>query len=161
MTAPKGCLPHDGGYRVVVYGGRDYAPRVRGYVLADPELEAGRQRALAEREFVFRTLDKIHRMRGILCVISGCADGADDAGIEWAELNGVPVARFEVTPRMWEVEGRGAGPRRNQRMIDEGLPDVGVEFLGGAGTRDMRRRLDERGIVVYEPCAPCAAAVSG
>ncbi len=137
---------------MIVYGGRDYAPRVGAEALADPILEARRLKAIAEREFVFRVLDKIHRQRGILCIISGCADGADDAGLEWAELNRIPVARFEVTRRDWEIQGRGAGPRRNQRMIDDGLPDVAVEFPGGAGTRDCRRRLDERGIVVYEPC---------
>lgn len=151
---PRGCLPHGGGYRVLVYGGRSYAPRVCGYVLADPELEAKRQRAVAEREFVFRVLDRVHRQRGVLCLISGCADGADDAGLEWAELNRIPVARFPVSRREWEIMGRSAGPVRNQRMIDEGLPDVAIEFPGGAGTRDMRRRLDERGIVVYEPCSP-------
>ena len=157
MTHPKGTLPHDGGFRVVVYGGRWFAFRVDSKVLADPKKEAARIKAIREREFVFRVLDKVHRQRGILCVISGGADGADDAGEEWAELNRIPVARFAISRREWEIQGRGAGPRRNQRMIDEGLPDVGIEFPGGAGTADMRRRLDERGIVVYEPCATRAA----
>jgi hypothetical protein len=156
---PKGTLKHDGGFRVLVYGGRTYAPRVGCAPLADPTYEAARLKAVAEREFIFRVLDKIHRQRGILCIISGCADGADDAGLEWAELNRIPVARFEVTRREWKEQGRSAGPKRNQGMLDEGLPDVAVEFPGGAGTADMRRRLDWKGVVVYEPCVALAGAV--
>lgn len=148
----RGCLKHDGGFRVLVYGGRTYASRVGPAPLADPDAEAARLKAVAEREFAFRVLDRIHRQRGILCIISGCAGGADDAGIEWAELNRIPIARFAVSRREWEILGRSAGPTRNQRMLDQGLPDVAVEFPGGAGTADMRRRLNEKGIVVYEPC---------
>ena len=33
--------------------------------------------------------------------------------------------------------GRKAGPIRNQRMLDEGKPDLVVAFPGGKGTNGM------------------------
>lgn len=42
-----------------------------------------------------------------------------------------------------------AGPDRNQRMIDEGRPDLVVAFPGGRGTADMIRRATEAGIEVF------------
>jgi len=40
-------------------------------------------------------------------------------GIEWAEANGIEVARF---PADWDTHGRAAGPIRNQQMLDEANP---------------------------------------
>lgn len=123
----KGMLKGNG-LRVVAFGGRDYN----------------------DRETAFRALDKIHRLRRILVLISGCAPGLDTLAIEWATLRGVPVARFPVTRGEWKTVGRAAGPLRNQRMIDEGCPDVGVRFPGGAGTADMAKRCEWKGIPVWE-----------
>lgn len=49
-------------------------------------------------------------------VVSGRARGVDLLGERWAELNGVPVAYFPVTPAMWETEGKRAGHNRSHRM---------------------------------------------
>jgi len=37
----------------------------------------------------------------------------------------------------WDELGKKAGPLRNQRMLDEGKPDLVVAFPGGGGTKDM------------------------
>ncbi len=151
MPQPKGVLKHNG-YRAVAYGGRNYARKVGNVPLPGVEMETARLRSLEERRFVWATMDRVHRLRNIICLISGCADGLDECTIEWALARGIPVARYAITRGEWKALGGFAGPQRNQRMIDEGCPDIGIEFPGGRGTADMRRRLDWKGVPVYEPC---------
>jgi hypothetical protein len=45
--------------------------------------------------------------------------------------------------------GKKAGPLRNQRMLDEGRPDLVVAFPGGGGTEDMRCAV-KAGVSVHE-----------
>lgn len=52
-------------------------------------------------------------------VIQGEARGADTLGRKAAEALGIPVLSF---PANWNRYGRGAGPIRNQQMLDEGKP---------------------------------------
>ncbi|WP_245576775.1 SLOG family protein [Kaistia adipata] len=80
-------------------------------------------------------------------VISGMATGADTLAAEWAERFGFPLRKF---PADWKAHGRAAGPIRNQRMIDEGRPDLVIAFPGGRGTADMVRRAKAAGIEVRE-----------
>lgn len=82
-------------------------------------------------------------------LIHGCAKGADSLSEEWIRRQW-PVLDHEVVrfPADWERHGRSAGPMRNQRMIDEGKPDLVVAFPGGAGTADMVRRAERAGIQV-------------
>lgn len=96
-----------------------------------------------DRMWLFRVLDELRYSRGVTVTISGCARGADMLGIEWAEANGIEVARF---PADWDTHGRAAGPIRNQQMLDEGKPDLVVAFPGGRGTADMVRRTKAAGI---------------
>lgn len=119
--------------RVVVYGGRDYSNVVR----------------------LFGVLDHYHRESGgFAVVIEGEADGVDKLARAWAESRGVPFLPFPAdwddltTPpvvlrhrRDGTSYNAAAGGTRNQRMIDEGKPDVGIEFPGGRGTADMHKRL--------------------
>lgn len=79
-------------------------------------------------------------------IIHGGATGADQCAAVWAEQRGVPILRF---PADWRRFGRSAGPRRNQRMIDEGKPDLIVAFPGGFGTADILARADKAGVVVW------------
>lgn len=46
-------------------------------------------------------------------VVSGTARGVDQLGEEWAEKNGVPVAKF---PADWNNHGKIAGHIRNRKM---------------------------------------------
>jgi hypothetical protein len=80
-------------------------------------------------------------------VIHGNARGADRMGGVWAKNKRIPVEVFEAD---WS-NGRSGGPVRNQRMIDEGKPDLVVAFPGNTGTADMVRRADAAGIPVVRP----------
>lgn len=117
------------GLRVMVTGGRDYA----------------------DRETAFRALDRIQRKHGVVCLISGCARGADTLGIDWATSRGIPVARYPVSRGVWKTLGKAAGCIRNTRMIQESTPDVAVAFPGGRGTADAVWKCRERGVLIYDP----------
>ena len=112
--------------RVLVTGGRDY--RDSGAVHA--------------------ALDRVHREVVIDAVIHGAGRGADTLADTWAALRGVPAHAF---PAQWRAYGRGAGPIRNQRMLDDGKPGLVVAFPGGRGTADMVRRARRAGVEVWEP----------
>lgn len=111
--------------KVLVCGGRDFNDL--------PTLEA--------------YLDALHAERRIAEVIQGGARGADYLAHCWASLNGVKSVTYLAD---WEGEGRAAGPKRNQRMLDEGEPDLVVAFPGGRGTADMVRRARAAGVEVRE-----------
>lgn len=88
-----------------------------------------------------------------LVIIEGdCPEGADRLAANWAEaFGGVEHLRF---PAEWAKYGKGAGPRRNQRMLDEGKPDMVVAFVDkplqtSRGTADMVRRAHQAGLPVY------------
>jgi len=80
-------------------------------------------------------------------IIHGGAAGADDLADQWAVVNWVSVEEFKAD---WKLHGRAAGPIRNQRMLDEGKPDLVVAFPGGRGTADMVRRAKAAGVEVRE-----------
>ena len=84
---------------------------------------------------------------GIKSVIHGAAPGADTLAGAWAKEHGVPVKAY---PAAWNIHGRGAGPIRNQHMLDDGKPDLVIAFPGGRGTADMVRRANKAGIPVKE-----------
>jgi hypothetical protein len=129
--------------RVLVCGGRMY-----GRVADDcpPELLAQeRERAGRERVTLYRYLDR-HKAE-ISVVIHGGANGADEWADKWAADRIVPQHSFKAD---WKAHGRAAGPIRNQRMIDEGKPDLVIAFPGGRGTADMVRRAQAAGIETRE-----------
>lgn len=80
-------------------------------------------------------------------VIDGGARGADWMASSWALENGVLSRTYRAD---WNAHGKAAGPIRNQRMLDEGKPDLVVAFPGGRGTADMVRRARQAGIPVQE-----------
>lgn len=113
--------------RIIVCGGRDYA----------------------DRDHVFRVLDKINTLRSICEIIQGdCPTGADRFAREWALNRGQPFTRC---PAEWEKYGKRAGPIRNRQMLELN-PDGVVAFdTGGPGTRDMITAAQEAGVPVYRP----------
>jgi hypothetical protein len=116
--------------RVLVCGGRDYADRAK----------------------VFDELEILNAFNMTLCVISGGATGADALAEEWArenikKRNGVSFRGFKAD---WKKHGKAAGPIRNQRMLDEGKPDLVLAFPGGAATSDMISKAKEAGIEVRQ-----------
>lgn len=115
------------GLRVIVCGGRNWRDRLS----------------------VHAALEKLNASRGIAAVIQGGAAGVDTFAAEWGFDRGVPVGTYNAD---WRAHGKGAGPIRNQRMLDEAAPDGVVAFPGGRGTADMVRRADAAGIKVWFPC---------
>ncbi len=81
-----------------------------------------------------------------ITVITGEAQGADQLGIDFAVVN---WTCYEGYPALWSKHGKRAGFIRNQQMLDSGV-DLAIEFPGGKGTADMRRRLDKAGVRVIE-----------
>jgi hypothetical protein len=79
--------------------------------------------------------------------ISGGAPGADTLARRWAKSYGAPLTEYRAN---WHAHGRAAGPIRNQKMLDEGKPDLVIAFPGGPGTADMVRRAKTVGVRVVE-----------
>jgi len=85
-------------------------------------------RAFDDREKLFQSLDRQHAVTPFSLLIEGGARGADQLAMSWAHERGIEHLRFDAD---WEARGRAAGPIRNQRMLDEGRPDVVIAFPGG------------------------------
>jgi hypothetical protein len=109
--------------RVLVCGGRDYQ----------------------DRDALFAALDRLHAEHAFTVLIAGGARGADTLAYEWATARSVPT---EIYMAEWERLGRKAGPIRNQRMLDEGNPDLVVAFPGGKGTAGMTALARNAGVAV-------------
>ena len=121
--------------RIVAYGGRDFAIR----------------------EAVYDALDRVHTKYPRMTLVNGrCpAGGADKLAEEWAKDRGVPVDPY---PPDFAAAKEAGKPRnyafvaRNQAMVDSGLTGA-VEFPGGRGTADMRKRCEGAGLSPWEPMA--------
>ena len=94
-----------------------------------------------------RTLDALHAATPIAVVITGAAPGADLMADAWARANKIAA---ELYPAKWDVQGRAAGPIRNQEMIEHAKPDLVVAFPGGKGTADMAARAERAGVKVLK-----------
>jgi hypothetical protein len=119
--------------RVLVCGGEDYGDEARARAV----------------------LDGLHADSPISCIIQGGGSGADRLGRHWAALRGVAVQTY--VPRR-HLDGRAAGARRNQAMVDHGRPDVAIAFPGGRDTADVVRRACAAGIRVIAIGAPRGAS---
>ena len=90
---------------------------------------------------------ELSSLQGVDVVIEGEAPGADTLTRHAAEELGIPVLPF---PADWDRHGRAAGPIRNQRMIDEGHPDLVLAFTqdlnSSRGTADMVARAKRAGL---------------
>lgn len=111
--------------KVLVCGGRDYQDQAKAWAVLD---------AL-----------KLEAPHDALTLICGAANGADLLAANWALRRKVP---FDWFPVEWKKYGKAAGPMRNQRMLDEGQPDLVIAFPGGRGTADMVRRAEAAGLPV-------------
>jgi len=89
-------------------------------------------------------------------LVEGDAEGADKLSGEIGEELGFEVRRY---PADWKRFGRGAGPKRNQHMLDEEHPDSQGAHINrafayhedsglGKGTKDMVKRLKKATIPV-------------
>lgn len=111
---------------------------------------------------VWEELDDLLEEGDRVVVIEGGAKGADRMAAEWVDHYDGEPASTRIThhrfPADWGRYGRGAGPKRNQQMLDEGCPDLVLafhdDFENSKGTRDMVRRAERAGI----PVRLCVAA---
>lgn len=82
-------------------------------------------------------------------IIHGDAPGADTIGAFVAERLGLKVKPF---PAEWHIYKRGAGPVRNQKMLDEGKPDFILAFhdniKDSKGTKNMINKGVNAGIKI-------------
>ena len=146
--------------RILICGGRDYGRIIPGRVAEFP-------RRLAEKKRVSEVLGKLMIEFGAFQMIHGGAQGADSLAHEWAKNSrglpkpivfealwddvdrpGAVVKVRKSGPRKGTKFDAAAGPRRNQRMIEEGKPELVVAFPGGEGTEDMISRAEKAGIEV-------------
>ena len=115
-------------FRVLVTGGRDYPDRQAVFL----------RLATCRQEAVRNGLK--------LIVIHGdCPTGADHWAALWCRREDIDERRYRA---QWNLYGRSAGPRRNQRMLDEEQPDLVLAFPGGRGTADLVRRAATAGVLV-------------
>lgn len=112
--------------RVLVCGGRDFTDSV----------------------FIVNTLFRLEEEYGDFTeVIHGGARGADTEAGRFAQLRHAKEIVFRAS---WEKHGKAAGVIRNQRMLDEGKPDLVVAFPGGRGTADMVRKARAANVPVVD-----------
>lgn len=134
--------------RILVCGGRNYHDRFR-----------------VIRELDALTVDDGEMMprKGTVLIHGACPTGADFWADEWGVINWVKI---EPYPADWDnidvpgavirlhKDGRpynaAAGRQRNQKMLDEGRPDLVIAFPGGRGTADMVGRARRAGMEVRE-----------
>lgn len=88
---------------------------------------------------------------GDITIIEGGARGADACAAAWAERTGATHRQY---PANWGRYKNGAGPKRNQQMLDEEDVDLVVAFhpdlTQSRGTADMVRRVQKAGIDLRE-----------
>lgn len=97
--------------------------------------------------FLTKGLDYIAGYSPITHIVTGGASGADALAERYGKEKNIPVS---VHKAEWHKYGKAAGPKRNQRMLDEEKPDYVVAFPGGRGTTDMVRRARDQGFAVIE-----------
>lgn len=103
-------------------------------------------------ERVCAVLDRAVERLKMEAIVQGGAEGADYLAWEWADYRDFPCGSF---PADWHPNGtlggldRGAGPKRNQRMLDESKPFCVIAFPGKRGTADMISKAEKAGVTVY------------
>lgn len=111
--------------KLLVCGGRDYS----------------------HKDHIWNVLSVVHGRTPITMIAHGGASGADSEAGRWAIANHV---RQQIFRANWKAEGRAAGPKRNQRMLEQFRPDAVIAFPGGRGTADMVRRAKAEGVKVVQ-----------
>src|SRR3954454_19716065 len=98
-----------------------------------------------DRDGLYAALDGLHADHRFTVVIAGGSRGADTMAYDWAVWRGI---RTKVYKAQWERYGAAAGPLRNQRMLDDGHPDLVMAFPGGKGTAGMIALARQAGVKV-------------
>jgi hypothetical protein len=136
--------------KVLVCGGRGFGDVPKGVTPLTPEYDRCWRKAGQERALLAQTLGSLDPRPTL--IIHGATSGADHHAAKWAKSVKIEDRPFKAD---WYPNGFGrldksAGPRRNQKMIDEGKPDLVIAFPGGRGTADMVSRARAAGIEARE-----------
>lgn len=108
-------------------------------------------REWTNKDFIGKILVNFHKANGPFILVNGYARGADKMSRDFA----IEYLNLEVRdyPAAWETIGRGAGPIRNQKMLDCEHPDSVFAFhndiRNARGTKDMVERSRKRGLPVF------------
>jgi len=102
-------------------------------------------RAYWDRAKVDDVLDTLNWRCPIKAILQGGATGADELARDWAEARNIKVCTY---PAVKKPDGRISWSKSNQRMIDQGKPDLVVAFLGATRTADMVRRARIAGVTL-------------
>jgi len=134
---------------------------------ADPErdqrevrvLVAGARRHRSEH-VVEQALEEIRERAGGagIVLVHGGEPGAETTALDWAERNGVEMDIYHAE---WKKEAEGspypvnnpaAGAERNERMFEQGRPDMVLAFPEGddRATRSVVRMAEKKGVPVEE-----------
>ena len=102
-----------------------------------------------DKEYIFKSLSRFHKIHNIDILINGASRGADALSAAWATENYVQVASC---PANWTKYGRAAGMIRNSMMLNLNT-DYVIAFPGGKGTSGMVRLAMEKRVKVvhYNP----------
>lgn len=145
--------------RVLIFGGRDFGWPKDFYASEQERLKDWEGRVRPDRELFLKHVNELRNQytwaydpcgKSAKCymeLISGMARGADSLAVLYAKTYGLKLHEF---PADWKRYKGGAGPIRNQQMIDQGKPNRAMGFPGGVGTKDMLARLKFEGIPVEE-----------
>lgn len=125
---------------VLVCGSRTWGVLPRDDNIPDRFFAERLKKAREEVDLVTTKLDAFLASYPDMQLIEGGANGADSCGRMWAREKNVFCTTFLAD---WKQFGHGAGPVRNQQMLDAGHPDFVLAFSYKpitSGTQDMISR---------------------
>lgn len=93
----------------------------------------------------YNKLKEVLDAYSITSIVHGAARGADTLAGRYGKETNKPVSSY---PAEWDKHGRSAGPIRNRRMLQEGLPEMVIAFRGpnSRGTQNMIDQAKKAGI---------------
>lgn len=102
------------------------------------------------RDMIASAMLAVEESRGDYHLITGSAEGADILAEDVARCMGLI---YTGVPADWKRLGRSAGPRRNEKMLAVGKPDIVVAFTRNLeesrGTRHMVGLARSAGVPTY------------
>lgn len=102
---------------------------------------------------LFKEVAKIYPPSSTVLFHGGCR-GADTIAGEEAKKCGYEVRVYPVSGDDWKKFGKGAGPQRNVKMIEDGIKEGGVDLILifhdnlrlGRGTKNFVEAAKKRGL---------------
>jgi len=80
-------------------------------------------------------------------IVSGCAEGVDAIGEEWAKANGVTVRHFKAN---WDWYGNKAGPIRNNEMADFADALICIRRRDSKGSKNMTDVMNRKNKIIVQ-----------